>query len=221
MVVKKKTYPTKRKRYTKKKIKTNQWLFFGGKNDPVSGNFYSTFDRNEFYNMKIKPIIRFVDKKQKVNMRGDFSEYDGKAGVWAVYSGRKCLDVCETVNIGNEMRQWELMYWENAGRSDKQLERLNKLYRYNRAKKRDIAEKHKKFRFVIVSYQNDKAKREKIEAQYAHANKALYWSPAPGNQVKIVWALMQKHEPEVKKTINNLIIIGIIIFFIIYVYCNI
>ncbi len=176
----------KRKRFNA----SSNLLWRGSKQQ--SGNFYSTFDRNEFYKINIGSIVRFVDKNIKVNMRGNFSEYDGKQGVWAVYSGRKCLDVCETSNIGFEMRQWELMYYESKGRTDKEIKRLNKLFNYNRSKKRDIAKNHSTFSFRVISYQSDKTRREKIELQYAHKHKAKYWSPAPGNQQRLAHKLFTK-----------------------------
>ena len=148
----------------------------------------NTFNRDKFYNSKFNFIdFEFINKK--ISWR-NIDPLNNIPGVWAVWaSDNKCLDVCQTINIGSEMLGWIRNYNACRGKSDEELIKMNKKYqKYNRKKKRDIAEYCSKlnskpiFKLVAIKIK-DKKKREDIEAQYAHDNKALFWSPAPGQKL--------------------------------------
>ena len=168
-------------------------IIFTRKNN---NNFYAKFSREDFYNVDIKDIAksRFTDKNEIVKINGDFSKYYGVSGVWSVWAGRKCIDVCQTVNIGREMRNWMISYEENRGKTNKQLDKLNETYNYNRKKKRDMHDKYGRrihFRVNAVNI-GDKHRRERIESMYAHRYRAEFWNPAPGYQMGLVYRAINR-----------------------------
>ena len=146
------------------------------------GNF---FNREKFYSSKFD-LIDFESENKKISWE-NLDPLNGVPGVWAVWSiDNKCLDVCQTKNIGVEMRGWIRNYYANKGKTDEELIEMNRRYqKYNRSKKRDIAkycsDLNSKPIFKIVATNIDsKEEREVIETQYAYDNKAIFWNPAPG-----------------------------------------
>lgn len=151
-------------------------------------NSGAKFNRINFYSSKLQLIdFKYINKPLSLK---DIDPLNNIPGVWAVWaSDNKCLDVCQTINIGSEMLGWIRNYNACRGKSDEELIKMNKKYQnYNRKKKRDIAEYCSRlnskpiFKLVAIKIK-DKNKREDIEAQYAHDNKALFWSPAPGQKL--------------------------------------
>lgn len=98
----------------------------------------------------------------------NIDKYNGIPGVWSIWSNDICLDVCETIDIGNEIRL-----------------ALRKL-KSNKIEKYKTINKHEDLVFIIVETGITlKEDRLIIEAKYASENKARLWYPAP-NQIKTI-----------------------------------
>ena len=148
----------------------------------------STFDREAFYKEKFN-LISFDSLDQDISWDNIDSLKD-IPGVWSVWaSDNKCLDVCQTINIGREMLAWIRSYNACKDKTDEELIKMNiKHRRYNRKKKRDIAKYcsslNTKPIFKVVSINIEtKEQREAIESQYAHDNKAIFWNPGLGQKL--------------------------------------
>ena len=102
-----------------------------------------------------------------------FSYYNNIPGIWAVYGKnldniKICLDVCQTKDIGNEMRLG-----------------LRKLIAQKNNKYKEFV-KYKDIIFIPVKLNiMDFEKREAIKALYAIKYNSLYWSPSP-TQLKLL-----------------------------------
>lgn len=73
----------------------------------------------------------------------------------------------------------------NKNLTGEEIEIENTRYFYNRKKKREQAN-YPNLVFKIVKINIDtKEERERIEAAYAHKNKAIFWSSAPGQDINI------------------------------------
>lgn len=142
--------------------------------------------REEFYKDKFD-CISFNDENIKINL--DLVNNLNKVpGVWSIWSSDNiCMDVAQTNNIGEEIKIYSRrLEFNSKFNNEKEIELYNKNHQnYNRMKFKNIFEDcNNKYilRLVSVNIESE-IEREKIEAQYAHDNKARYWSPAPG-QVK-------------------------------------
>ena len=162
-------------------FKCNPWKISSGR---------ASFNREKFYSSKFD-LIDFESVNKKISWE-NLDPLNGVPGVWAVWSvDNKCLDVCQTNNIGVEMRGWIRNYFACKGKTDEELIEMNRKYQnYNRKKKRDIAKycsdlNSKPIFKVVVTDIINKDHREAIEAQYAHDNKSLFWNPAPGQSLNI------------------------------------
>ena len=148
----------------------------------------NNFDREKFYNSKLS-LISFKSSDNIISL-DDIDSLNNIPGVWSIWSSdNKCLDVCQTINIGKEMLGWIRNYNACKDKTDEELIEMNRIYQsYNRIKKRDIADYCKNLNskpiFKLVSINiNDKTERENIEAQYAHNNKSIFWNPAPNQKL--------------------------------------
>lgn len=147
-----------------------------------------TFDRDTFYGQIFKNIsVSFDDHAISLDQ---IDKYLGISGVWAVFGldglEKVCLDVCQTKDIGKEMYGWLRNANACKDKTDDEIYQLNEKYmKYNRIKKRDIMN-HEEISFSIVKINVEtKEDREKCELLYAYQNKAKYWSPAPGQSLKV------------------------------------
>lgn len=147
-------------------------------------NLKRGFDRKEFYESKLE-IIRFNSLDKKISLI-DINDLIGVPGVWSKEtSSGNVLDVSETINIGAEMLMSIRAFNANKDRTDKDLNKKSRPY--FRKKYRDMHKYSKGeiiFKLIAIDIEN-KEERESIEAQYAHDTKAIFWSPAPG-QNKII-----------------------------------
>ena len=102
-----------------------------------------------------------------------FSEYNNVPGIWAIYGEnldriKVCLDVCQTKDIGNEMRYG-----------------MRKLIKHTNSKYKEFI-KYKNIFFILVKTNIlNFEKRELIEAIYAVENNSLFWSTSP-TQLKYI-----------------------------------
>ena len=102
-----------------------------------------------------------------------FSDYNNIPGIWAIWgenlNGIKiCLDVCQTKDIGNEMRLG-----------------LRKLVAQKQNKYKNFTN-YKNIIFIPIKLDILEFKdRELLEAFYAIKNNSLYWSPSP-SQLKLI-----------------------------------
>ena len=102
-----------------------------------------------------------------------FNKYNNISGVWAIWgensNGIKvCLDVCQTKNIGNEMR---------LGMRKSVIHKVSKYKEFV---------KYKNIFFILVKIHITIFKdRELIEIIYAIKNNSLYWYPSP-TQMKLI-----------------------------------
>ena len=144
----------------------------------------SGFDRETYYSKILSPIkFQYINKSiSKASLKG-IEKFNKIPGVWAIWSGNECLDVCQTIDIGKEMLTVSRCLDFNKDLTDEEIEEENKRYYYNRRKKRDQAQ-YDDITYKIVAINiEDKEKREEIEAYYAHENKSIFWSPAPNQKI--------------------------------------
>lgn len=142
------------------------------------------FDRESYYSKILSPIkFQYINKSiSKASLKG-IEKFNKIPGVWAIWSGNECLDVCQTIDIGKEMLTVSRCLDFNKDLTDEEIEEENKRYYYNRRKKRDQAQ-YDDITYKIVAINiEDKEKREEIEAYYAHENKSIFWSPAPNQKI--------------------------------------
>lgn len=108
----------------------------------------------------------------------DISEFNKIPGVWAIWNAKDniCLQVGQNLDIGKELfRQIRLLTkygvedWINDHDNAEYFHTIGRYY----------YDKELNFR-IIKSNIEDKEERLIIEMQYAHDNKAKYWSPEPG-----------------------------------------
>lgn len=138
----------------------------------IKGNNF-TFDRTKFYENKFK-VTSYCSVEEMVS---DFDAEISVPGVWCIKDrDGDVLDVYETVDIGKEMYRAVRRLNYCKDKTDEELYNKN----YNWRKTRDIVGCGKLDFIVVARGVEDKEERWKIEAQYAHNNKAKYWSPAPG-----------------------------------------
>ena len=161
----------------------NPWEISGGG---------TSFNREKFYSSKFD-LIDFEYINTKISWE-NLDPLNGVPGVWAVWSfDNKCLDVCQTQNIGVEMRGWIRNYYANKDKSDEELIEMNRKYQnYNRKKKRDIAKycsdlNSKPIFKVVATGITSKSRREVIEAQYAYNFRSIFWNPSPGGQNSLIF----------------------------------
>ena len=144
------------------------------------------FDRETYYSKILSPIkFQYINKSISKASLKDIEKFNKIPGVWAIWSGNECLDVCQTIDIGKEMLTVSRCLDFNKDLTDEEIEEENKRYYYNRRKKRDQAQ-YDDITYKIVAINiEDKEKREEIEAYYAHENKSIFWSPAPNQKISI------------------------------------
>lgn len=163
---------------------------------PKCGNVQMSggFDKEIFYSKKIN-IIYFNSLEHNVKFE-DFNNLMGKIGVWSRWTdknhGNYCLDVCKTIDIGNEMLS-SIRSFDSLLKNPNQPLDVNWKAKYkNQLIDAGGFDKDNpgKIIFKLVFICDKFSTREKneqealkIEAQYAHDNKAKYWSPEPGQKI--------------------------------------
>lgn len=141
--------------------------------EKVARNSSGGFNREKFYQDKID-ITNYSAVEEMIS---DFNREIGIPGVWCIKDQNgDVLDVYETSDIGNEMYQAVRRLSNCKGKTDEELSDK----RYSWKKVRNMTECGKLNFVIVVRNMEDKVERMKIEAQYAHDNKAKYWNPAPG-----------------------------------------
>ena len=149
------------------------------------------FNIEKFYNNKFKIIdnISFNNKLLNLKDINNFENIPGVYSIWGYKNNKKyCLNVCETKNIKKEILNFfrvGLRYKNKTNEEIKELviksNRKQQIKLYNRfCKIRNILSFNNIFIIIIKTNIKSKKLREKIEAQYAHDNKSLFWAPAPG-----------------------------------------
>ena len=122
-----------------------------------------------FMSLNITSDLFVGDSLEEINHADydSFKKYNKISGIWAIWGENSlkekiCLDVCQTSDIGNEMRLG-----------------MRKLVS-QKVKKYNEFIKYKNIIFIIVKIDIKEIKeRELIEAIYASKYNSLYWSPAP------------------------------------------
>ena len=149
------------------------------------------FDRDKFYALSLS-LVNFESINKIITIK-DIDKYNKIPGVWSIEcSNGECLEVCETQDIGKEMKLGLRCInkgYQNINKTDEELEILYK--RPSKYKKYKNITKYVKenniqiiFKLIIKNI-IEKEKRFSIERQYAHDNLAKFWSPAPGQNIKI------------------------------------
>ena len=153
---------------------------------------YGGFNREEFYNSKLNFVSLHCENK--IIKFKDIEKYNNISGVYSLWGKdeegvNKCLNVCQTQNIGNEL----FRFIRNSNRyKNKTDEELNKIIKdnflpknkYNKIKTCRDMNNYKNLNFVLIAKGiNSKEEREQIEMQYAYQNKAIFWRPAPGQKL--------------------------------------
>lgn len=151
----------------------------------IANHYNIPTNYQEYFYSKFLNIINFKSVNLLVN---DFNKFKNIPGVWSVWNEDKtvCLDVAQTKNIGFEMKRYLRRLNFNKDLSDEDIDKMNNKYnsKMNRYKYRNIMKDTNKVNFIIIVIDiNSKIEREMIEAQYAHDNRARYWSPAPGQNI--------------------------------------
>ena len=145
-----------------------------------------SFDRNLFYLSKFNLIS--IESLEKIISFLQIDKYKGISGVWSKYNSNGIiLDIAETKDIGKEMlfsiRALDLGK-QNINKSDEEI-----IKQYNNSgiyiKYRNMAKYGNIIFKIDIINENDKIKRQNIEAQLAHDKKPLFWNPAPGQNIKI------------------------------------
>lgn len=142
------------------------------------------FNREKFYKEKLN-IISFNSLDKEVKFQ-DFNSLKGKLGVWSRWTdknyGNYCLDVCKTKDIGSEMLSSLRSFNSLVKNPNQELDIGWKKKYYNQAKDAGLFDKDSsgKIIFKLVALCDNEKEALMIEQQYAHNNKAKYWSPEPG-----------------------------------------
>lgn len=162
---------------------------FGGQCCACISENTNSFNRERFYSSRIKHI-HLKNEGTPISL-DNIDEYRGVPGVWSIWSGNQCLDVCKTSDIGNEMLVGIRAISkgrENQGLSDSEI---NEKYRRRPGryrKYRDIAS-YGDIIFKLVFVDQSKKIPESVllhvELSYAHQNRAKYWSPEPKQRALI------------------------------------
>lgn len=151
-------------------------------------NSWQIFDRDRFYSQKIE-AARVLSKEIPL----DFIDcYNGVPGVWSIETASGiCLEVCETIDIGTEMRLGVRKLAK--GRENLSLTEDEIRDKYTRPgeylKYRSIVARSQElgseivFKIIETNVQ-DIQDRHTIEAIYAHQNRAEFWSPSPLQNIK-------------------------------------
>lgn len=144
-----------------------------------SPNLHGNFNRDKFYENKFN-LISFDSLNQEVSLQ-DFDNLKGKIGVWSRWTdknhGNYCLDVCKTIDIGGEMLSSLRSFNSLKENPDQELDIGWKKKYYNQAKDSGILDNSGKIIFKLVVLCDSQEEALNIETQYAHDNKAKYWSP--------------------------------------------
>ena len=168
---------------------------FGGKCGKCLSN--ESFNRENFYLSNFKLI--FFKSINKTISFDIIDSLKGISGVWSIecISNKNeciCLEVCESIDIGNEMKTGIRCInkgIENINKSDEQLSKIytNKLSKYIKYKNiaNYIKDNKMKIIFKLIAEKIEvKEQRFNIESQYAHDNKAKFWNKAPGQAIKLI-----------------------------------
>lgn len=152
-----------------------------------------SFNRKEFYESKLE-LIRFESLDKIISLE-DIDSYSGVGIVFSkeVYGtdGRfvSCLDVAQSKNGQAELlfsiRAWswatDHIHLTEQDMKDMGLNNISTRLKYQRMVK-ETGNNSLVIKIIASGIEN-KETREAIEAQYAHDTKALFWSPAPGQQI--------------------------------------
>lgn len=144
-----------------------------------------SFNREEFYNSKIKGLI--LGGLRKIVSINEIDAFIGIPGVWSKETVEgKVLDVSQTKDIGREML-FSIRAIDLARiNKDLSYETINRLS-HTKRKYIDIVNTCDTIVFKVIARDiKSKGERELIEIKYAHKNRAEYWNPAPG-QIKIIY----------------------------------
>lgn len=140
---------------------------------PNSGGF----NREEFYKKELNIIsFDYLNGNYK-----DFINLSRTSGVWAIWNKltNECIQVGQNEDIGKELKRqlrliskYKMDNWEDDNPNAKYFHNLG------------LIEKEGGLEIKIVAKDiKDLKIRWKIECQYAHDNKAKYWSPEPGQNL--------------------------------------
>ena len=142
-------------------------------------------------------IISFNSINKTINLEDieNFKYIKGVWSIWGIDENNKeiCLEVCETQNIGKEIKCCIRLLEtgnNNLNKTNAEIKESRKHYNFDdsnkRIKYRNIAEYKKYgsliFKLIIINVEKQE-KRWNIEAQYAKDNKAKYWNPAPMQKI--------------------------------------
>lgn len=137
------------------------------------------FNREEFYSDKLS-LIKFNSLERETNLK-DFDNYKGILGVWSRWTEDGiCLDVCKSKDIGAEMLSSIRSFHSLINNPEQHLDEGWKRKYKNQLD--DCNGKPIIFKIVSINCINDE-EAINIEVQYAHDNKAKYWSPEPGQKL--------------------------------------
>ena len=154
--------------------------------------YWNEEERNKFYSQNIN-LISYKNENETIsyNMINKYNKIPGVWSVWGFKDNRNiCLNVCQTIDIGKEISENIRGWHRRKGLSDEDIENSCKNRQYKESiirrfkKQRNIIDFSNTLNIIIVAKNiNNKKKRENIEAQYAHDNKAMFWNPAPGQKL--------------------------------------
>ena len=146
-------------------------------------SYLMNFNRSEFYREKLN-IISFNSLEQEVKLQ-DFDSLKSKIGVWSRWTdknhGNYCLDVCKTKDIGGEMLSSLRSFNSLAKNPCQELDIGWKKKYFNQAKDAGLFDNSGKIIFKLIALCKTEEEALKIEQQYAHDNKAKYWSLGPND----------------------------------------
>lgn len=141
------------------------------------------FNRENFYKNKFN-IISFESIDQEATLE-DFDSLKGELGVWSRWTdenhGNYCLDVCKTKDIGGEMLSSLRSFNSLKENFNQELDTGWKKKYMNQAKDAGLFDDNcpGKIIFKLISYCDNEKDALIKEQQYAHDNKAKYWSLGP------------------------------------------
>ena len=169
--------------------KCNKETLHNGFRCSVCDPWPGAFDRDKFYSSTLS-LVSFNSINKQISLE-EIDNYNKISGIWSIEcSNGQCLEVCETQDMGKEMKlglRCIKKGYENINKSDLEIIDKYKNNTYKYIKYRDIAkyskENEKVIFKIIIDNVNDKEERFNIEAQYAHDTKALFWSTAPGQTI--------------------------------------
>lgn len=128
--------------------------------------------REEIYYRPLS-LIKFDSLDRDITLE-DVDFYLGVPGVWSVWSDDACLDVYQTKDIGSEIYLF-LRRIDNLRNPDVNTD--SKTWQKKYSSMLDGIDEQFIIKIIAADI-NLTDDREKIEFQYAHDNKALYWNPA-------------------------------------------